>query len=154
MGIGKLNDFNSVKNEYETPDSIFLPLRDEFDLELDLAASDRVHKLNVFYNEKQNALLLDWKGNCWLNPPFGRNLGKWIVKLCDEAIKWGGNKVCLIPVRSNTKWWSKVINKAEIRFIIGEVKFVGQENGLWLPMCILIFGDKAKVGQFSTIYFI
>ena len=44
-----------------------------------------------------------------------------------------------------------IIQKAEVRFIIGEVNFNDEPRGLWLPMCILIFGDKAKVGNFSTI---
>ena len=38
----------------------------------------------------------------------------------------------------------------EIRFIIGEVNFNDLERGLWLPMCLMIFGTVKK-GQFSYI---
>ena len=38
----------------------------------------------------------------------------------------------------------------EIRFIIGEVNFNDLERGLWLPMCLMIFGT-GKRGQFSYI---
>ncbi len=86
-----------------------------------------------------------------MNPPFDKNIGKWVKKAHQEAIKHGGNKVCLIPVRSNTVWWSEVIKDAEIRFINGEVNFNDEPRGLWLPICIMIFGDKAKKGTFNII---
>ena len=31
------------------------------------------------------------------------------------------------------------------------VNFNDEERGLWLPMCIIIFGEKAKVGTFSVL---
>ena len=86
-----------------------------------------------------------------MNPPFDRNLRKWVNKACDEAEKNGGTKVCLIPVRANTKWWASVSVKSEIRFINGEVNFNNEPRGLWMPMCIIIFGEMAKVGTFSII---
>ena len=86
-----------------------------------------------------------------MNPPFSRDLNKWVKKAYNDAQKFGGTKVCLIPVRSNTKWWAEVSIKSEIRFINGEVNFNEEERGLWLPMCIIIFGDKAKIGTFSII---
>ena len=46
-----------------------------------------------------------------------------------DAERFGGTKVCLIPVRSNTKWWAEVCVKAEIRFINGEVNFNDEERG-------------------------
>ena len=33
----------------------------------------------------------------------------------------------------------------------GEVNFNDEERGLWLPMCIIIFGENAKVGTFSVL---
>jgi len=86
-----------------------------------------------------------------MNPPFSRQLNKWVKKAWQDSKKFNGTKVCLLPVRSNTVWWNDVVQDAEVRFIIGEVNFNDEERGLWLPMCILIFGDKAKVGSFSTI---
>ena len=40
---------------------------------------------------------------------------------------------------------------SEKRFINGEVNFNDEERGLWLPMCIVIFGEQAKVGTFSVL---
>jgi site-specific DNA-methyltransferase (adenine-specific) len=155
MGIGKIGDransFKSNSIEYSTPISIVEPLIKEFSIEIDVCASSLNHKLPDYWTKEDNALTKDWLGNCWMNPPFDRNLSKWVKKAHDEAYKNGGTKVCLIPVRSNTKWWAEYILKSEIRFINGEVNFNEEPRGLWMGMCIVIFGDKAKIGTFSII---
>lgn len=153
MGIGKINNFNSEKTEYSTPISLFEPLKREFNLKIDVCANKNNAKLPTYWTVEDDALTKDWIGNCWMNPPFSKQLNKWVKKMWNDTKKFGGTKVCLIPVRSNTKWWNEIINDAEIRFIIGEVNFNDEERGLWLPMCILIFGEQANVGNFSTIIY-
>ena len=149
MGTEKIGNSNSI--EYSTPIKIVKPLIDEFGLTRDVCASSENHKLPDYWTKQDNALSKNWKGNCWINPPFSRDLNKWVRKACNETTLFGGTKVCLIPVRSNTKWWAEVSIKSEIRFINGEVNFNNEERGLWLPMCIIIFGEQAKVGTFSII---
>lgn len=149
MGIGQIGTSKSI--EYSTPNAIIEPLIKEFSIERDVCASITNHKLPLYWTKDDDALIQEWKGNCWMNPPFDRNLSKWVRKAHSEAKKHGGNKVCLIPVRSNTKWWAEVSPDAEIRFINGEVNFNDEPRGLWMPMCIIIFGDDAKKGTFSII---
>ena len=151
MGVGKQNEFKSDSIEYSTPGRLVVPLIKEFAITKDVCASALNHKLPDYWTIDDDALTKDWKGNCWMNPPFSRNLNKWVKKACNEALQHGGTKVCLIPVRSNTKWWAEVSVHAEVRFINGEVNFNNEARGLWLPMCIMIFGEKAKVGKFSII---
>ena len=151
MGIGKNNDFNSKAVDYSTPLSLFNPLAEEFNLKIDVCVTSENAKLDTYWTIDDDALKQDWVGNCWMNPPFSRHLNKWVKKAWQDSKKFGGTKVCLVPVRSNTKWWGEIIKDAEIRFIIGEVNFNEAERGLWLPMCILIFGEQAKVGNFSII---
>jgi phage N-6-adenine-methyltransferase len=155
MGIDKIgnkkNSFASKDIEYSTPISIVQPLIAEFGITRDVCASQKNHKLPDYWTKDDDAFTMDWVGNIWMNPPFDRNLAKWVKKASDEADKHGGNKVCLIPVRSNTKWWAQYIPKAEIRFINGEVNFNDEPRGLWMGMCIIIFGEQAKVGTFSII---
>lgn len=149
MGQGTIGQSNSI--EYSTPLAIVEPLIKEFGITKDVCASQTNHKLPDYWTKEDNALTKDWDGNCWMNPPFSRDLSKWVRKAHIEAKVNGGTKVCLIPVRSNTKWWADVCKDAEIRFINGEVNFNNEERGLWLPMCIVIFGEKANVGRFSVI---
>lgn len=140
MGIGK-NEFKSNNTVYETPQILFDLLNNEFNFTLDICASDDNHKCDNYFTVNDNALNKSWIGNCWLNPPFGKFLGKYMTKLYEEQTINGGIKVGLTPVRSNTIWWAKIINNAEIRFINGEVNFNNEKRGLWLPICILIFGS-------------
>jgi len=151
MALGKEYKFKSNSVEYSTPLKIVEPLIREFYLTVDVCASASNYKTEKYWTKEDNSLQKDWYGNCWMNPPFDRNLNKWVRKAYNESEKFGGTKVCLIPVRSNTKWWAEVCLKSEIRFINGEVNFNDEKRGLWLPMCIIIFGEKAKIGTFSVI---
>lgn len=143
MGVGN-NNFKSDSIEYETPQILFDKLDKEFNFNLDVCASDQNYKCKKYYTKEDDCFTKEWMGNCWMNPPFSRNLSKFVLKMHDEYNKNGGIKVCLIPVRSNTVWWSKIIHDAECRFINGEVNFNNEKNGLWLPMCILVFGNGKK----------
>lgn len=155
MGIDKIgnknNSFESKSIEYSTPLSIVQPLIDEFGITKDVCASKANHKLPDYWTKEDDSLTKDWIGNCWMNPPFDRNLQKWVRKAHKEAKLNGGTKVCLIPVRSNTKWWAETMPDAEIRFINGEVNFNDEPRGLWMGMCIVVFGEQAKKGTHSII---
>ena len=147
MGTEVIGESKSI--EYSTPLKIVEPLIKEFNITRDVCASFENHKLPDYWTKEDDALAKNWEGNCWMNPPFGRHIGKWVRKAYSEASN--GTKVCLIPVRSNTKWWAEVSPSSEIRFINGEVNFNNEPRGLWLPMCIIIFGEQAKIGTFSII---
>lgn len=149
MGIGQ-NSFISNEIEYSTPQILYDFINKQFDFTLDVCATKKNTKCAKFYTKEEDALVQDWLGNCWMNPPFNRNLSKFVKKAYFEYKKYGGIKACLIPVRSNTKWWAEVCSEAEIWFINGEVNFNEEPRGLWLPMCVLIFGTNKK-RQFSVI---
>lgn len=151
MGIGKINNFKSETIEYSTPISIVAPLIKEFNLKKDVCASKENHKLSDYWTKGDNSLNKEWIMNCWMNPPFNRSLQKWVRKAHTESLKHNNTIVCLIPVRSNTKWWYETMKDSEIRFINGEVNFNNLERGLWLPMCIVIFGKQARKGKFGFI---
>jgi len=140
MGIDK-NAFKSKSEEYETPNEIFEPLQKEFNIELDVCATQNNAKCDLFFTKEQDALKKDWNKNFWMNPPFGIYLRHWVAKAFEEAQKHKVNGVLILPVRSNTLWWHKYIidTKAEVRFLKGETKFVGHKRGLWLPFAIVIF---------------
>ncbi len=141
MGIDT-NSFTSKSVEYSTPIEIVEPLIKEFNIILDVCASGDNNKCSKYYTKYQDSLNRDWHkvGNCWMNPPWSRELKKWVEKAYEESKK-GITVVCLLPVRSNTIWWHKLIidTKAEVRFLKGEIKFNGMDRGLWLPCAIVIF---------------
>lgn len=129
--------FNSVKQDWETPDEIYLPLAQEFNFSLDVCASTENAKCERFFTESDNALLKDWDGVCWMNPPFN-NKKQWVKKAYESAMG-GATVVCLLPSRTNTNWWHDYCMKGEVRFIRGRPKFKGAKHGLPQPLSIVIF---------------
>jgi len=136
--------FNRPQTVYETPDEIFDPLRDEFGIDLDVCAILENAKCERFFSPEDDGLTREWEGVCWMNPPFGREMKKWVKKAFQEW-KRGCTVIALLPARTNTAWWHDWVMKGEVRFIRGEVTFKGQKNGLWMPMAIVVFkGHNAK----------
>jgi phage N-6-adenine-methyltransferase len=156
------NRFCSNKQEYETPVELFSSLNKEFNFDIDLAANDENHKCEKWFGYKNNifvdALEQDWRGVCWLNPPYGSKkykIGAWIKKAYYASIVNDTTIVMLIPARTNTKWWHKFcMNASEIRFILGRPKFKGCKYGLPQPLAIVIFkrrflGDEKKISSLA-----
>ena len=87
-----MNDvhFKSGNKEWETPPAIFNPLRKEFNIVLDTCATKDNTKCKAWLDRKINALSIDWKvyidqisvGKAagWMNPPYGREIGRWMKK--------------------------------------------------------------------------
>lgn len=149
MGIGR-NNFKSASEEYATPQCLFKALDDEFKFTIDVCATKENAKCALFFDKKTDGLKRDWTGKCWMNPPFNRNLKKWVLKAHAESKKHGSLVCCLVPLRGNTLWFRDVCMDAEIRFIIGEVNFNELDRGLWLPMCLMVFGSDSP-GTFNYL---
>ena len=66
--------FDSTRQDWETPDSIFKPLDDEFHFTLDVCATKQNRKCRKFFCQKDDGLAQDWTGEiCWMNPPFAKH---------------------------------------------------------------------------------
>lgn len=129
--------FSSDSTEWATPQWLFDELDREFHFTLDVCATADNAKCKRFFTKKQDALLQDWSGEtCWMNPPYGRTMGQWMEKaaLSNTIV------VCLLPVRTDTKWFHRwVYGKAETRFIEGRLIFEGAQNSAPFPSMIVIF---------------
>ena len=76
------------------------------------------------------------------NPPYGREIGKWVEKAYAENMIGGAYVVMLIPARTDTKWFHDYIyNKpnVEIRFLKGRLKFGDSKNSAPFPSMLVIF---------------
>jgi len=137
--------FSSNDMTWETPQWLFDKLDKEFHFTLDVCASANNTKCNKYWNVEQDALKHNWAANkevYWMNPPYGREVGVWIEKAYNESLK-GATVVCLIPSRTDTKYWHDYCMKAsEIRFIKGRLKFGDSKNSAPFPSAIVIFNGK------------
>lgn len=132
--------FSSATAEWETPQEIFNRLNAEFNFTLDVCARPENAKCARFFTPEQDGLAQDWSGEiCFMNPPYGREISRWVEKAFLEAQK-GAVVVCLLPARTDTAWWHTwVMKAAEIRFIRGRLRFGGAVNGAPFPSTVVVF---------------
>jgi site-specific DNA-methyltransferase (adenine-specific) len=140
----------SAKDDWETPKYLFDQLDDEFHFVRDPCANDSNAKCMSYFTREEDGLVQDWSpGPVFCNPPYGREVGKWMQKAYEESLR-GVLVVCLVPSRTDTIWWhSWVEGKAEVRFIKGRVKFQGAPSGAPFPSAIVIFrpGTACGIGE-------
>ena len=137
---------SSKSYEWATPPELFKKLDDEFHFTLDPCASKENAKCSKFYTKEDDGLTKDWGGErAFVNPPYGSFVGLWIKKAFEEAQKPNTLVVCLIPARTDTRWFQNYcMNSREIRLIKGRIKFLYQGkkiNSSTFPSAIVIFGD-------------
>ena len=151
------NRFASKKQEWATPQDMFDSLNKVYSFDFDLAADKDNRKCEEYFSAEDNALSKEWKGNCWLNPPYGSTgetrLAKWIEKAYNEASTGNCRVTMLIPARTNTQWWHEYCMKAEeILFLCGRPKFGGATHGLPQPLAVITFAKTEYPTRFGTFY--
>ena len=106
-------------------------------------------KCKKYYTPEINGLEQDWLGNCWMNPPYGREQILWIEKAYLESKKFNSNILCLIPARPDTKVWHDIIfkNASAICFIKGRLKFGNSNNAAPFPSALVLFGQPLNLKQ-------
>lgn len=133
--------FSSKTDLWETPQDFFDKLNDEFHFDLDVCALPENAKCDRYYTPDQDGLKQEWSGVCWRNPPYGRGIWRWIKKASESK----GTVVCLVPARTDTKWFHEyILGKAEIRFIKGRLTFQGGQNHAPFPSMIAVFRPDTK----------
>ncbi len=138
--------FTSQTDLWATPQDFFDKLNKEFKFELDVCAIEENAKCEKYFTPEIDGLKQEWNGNVWMNPPYGRSIGTWMKKAYESSLD-GAMVVCLIPARTDTKWWHEYCMKGEIRFIKGRLKFGGSKNSAPFPSAVVIFSDKTKINS-------
>lgn len=136
--------FSSKTDQWATPQWLYDELNKKFNFNLDPCADETNYKCEKYFNKEQNGLLQDWGGQrVFCNPPYGREIGKWVQKAHDESKKPETLVVMLIPARTDTKWFHEYIyQKAVIRFLRGRLKFGDSKNSAPFPSMVVIFGGN------------
>ena len=131
--------FSSARPSWETPRDLFTLLDREFAFTLDVCAEASNAKCARYFTRAQDALRKRWRGRCWMNPPYGRQIAQWVAKAY-QAAQQGALVVSLLPARTDTAWWQDLVMGArEIRLIRGRLKFVGAKSSAPFPSAIVVF---------------
>lgn len=146
--------YSSKTNEWGTPQDLFDKLNAEFTFTLDPCASKDNHKCDRYFTKDQDGLIRKWQGETvFMNPPYGRQIGLWMSKAYDEALIAGVTVVCLIPARTDTKYWHNYVMKAhEIRFIKGRLCFNDGEGRAPFPSAIIVFKGRPNGSTIVSSY--
>ena len=88
---------SSKKMDWCTPQDFFDRLNEEFGFVLDAAATDKTAKCPLYYTPETDGLSQSWDrgGAVFCNPPYGREIGKWVKKAYEEARGGGTPLYCL-----------------------------------------------------------
>jgi len=136
--------FSSKSSEWETPQWLFDRLDSLFHFELDVCASDSTAKCQQYFSVKEDGLKQEWRGSCWMNPPYGREIGRWVEKAYLSSLDEGATVVCLLPARTDTLWWHKYCSKGEVYFLKGRLKFSNSKTSAPFPSAIVVFRKSVK----------
>lgn len=134
--------FSSKTDLWATPQDFFDELNKEFGFELDVCALPENAKCEKYFTPEDDGLKQEWTGVCWMNPPYGREIGKWMKKAYESSLRNDTTVVCLVPARTDTRWFHDFAMKGEIRFIKGRLKFGGSKNSAPFPSAVIIFRHK------------
>ena len=134
--------FSSKTDLWETPQDLFDKYDAIYHFETDVCALLENAKCERFFTPEMDELKQEWTGVCWCNPPYGRQVGKWVEK----AVNSFATVVMLLPARTDTKWchdWCLPYGKIE--FLRGRLKFGGCDNSAPFPSMIVVFEADKEV---------
>jgi site-specific DNA-methyltransferase (adenine-specific) len=132
--------FSSASAEWETPADLFNELDRIFGgFTLDPCATPQNAKCTRFFTRADDGLAQAWTGKVFMNPPYGREIGKWVGKAWTESLS-GALVVCLLPARVDTRWWHEYAKKGHVYFLRGRLKFGSSVNSAPFPSVLVTFG--------------
>lgn len=89
-----------ANDELYTPKAIFDKLGLHFDLDVASGLNENIAvPTNNRFTIEDDALVQDWYGRVWMNPPFSKP-SPWAHKWLEH-----GNGVALLPLSGNSRWW-------------------------------------------------
>jgi len=124
-------------SDWETPHGLFADLDAEFHFTLDVCAAQETAKCARYYTRADDGLTQPWTGICWMNPPYGKGVDRWIRKAYESSLQ-GATVVCLVKSTTDTAWWHTYTPHAEVRFT-RRLTFQGARHRAPFATCLVIF---------------
>jgi len=120
-----MSDFQN----WATPQSLVQWIETYFSIpggfDLDVCATSSTAKCEKYFTAEDNALTKNWKGDCWMNPPYN-DQETWLNYAWRMSHGMQASSVyCLIPARTDTKLFHDFIMKRAhaVYFIKGRINF-------------------------------
>lgn len=132
--------------EWRTPPEVFAQYARIFPFTLDVAALPDNALCPTFYTPEQDGLQQPWEGVCWCNPPYDRTIAQWIQKAWESA-QAGATVVCLLPVRTSTRWWHTYIHEqpgVTTTLLEKRLKYSGHRTNARFDSAIVVFRPPSE----------
>ncbi len=91
----------------------------------------------------------NWESLVFVNPPYGRRIGRWTTKMVSEA-RAGVEIVALLPARTDTLWFQRDLEGAGLCFVDGRIKFLGADSAAPFPSVLAYWGPYP--GDFEAVF--
>ena len=130
--------FSSRTEEWETPLNFFEEINASFQFTLDACASPANAKCDRYFTKEQDALVQHWSGRVWMNPPYGRQIESFMRKAYAESQK-GATVVCLVPSRTDTRWWQRYAKRGVVFHLRGRLRFGNAKSSAPFPSSVVVF---------------
>jgi len=141
--------FSSATDQWATPQEVFDWLDGHLGpFDLDAAADATNSKCATHIDADTDALTVPWDGDrVWLNPPYGRGLGRWATKALAEI---GTGRIdrltLLVPARTDTAWFIDLAQRANrIVFVRRRLRFGDGTKDAPFPTAIIVIDREAPV---------
>jgi site-specific DNA-methyltransferase (adenine-specific) len=142
--------FSCETDEWATPQALFDELSWVFGgFTLDPCATHENAKCKRYFTKEDGGLSQEWTGKVFMNPPYGRGIGGWVKKAFESSLK-GVLVVCLLPARTDARWWQDYCRFGHVYFLRGRLKFGSATNSAPFPSAIVTFGKFFSLWDRST----
>jgi hypothetical protein len=160
---------SSAKSDWRTPDNVLDLVRQVGSIALDPATSmDNPTGARVFCVHPRDwipgvpAAVPDGLNQVWpelasgglpyVNPPYGRDIGRWLAR-CWYVGQLGGEVIALLPARTDTAWWNRFVAppaSQAVCFWAGRLTFVGAPSPAPFPSAVAYYGRRAN--RFADVF--
>jgi phage N-6-adenine-methyltransferase len=142
---------SSRSDEWPTDPTFFAKLAREFGpFDLDPCATVESAKCLRYFTRAENGLDQEWRGRVFMNPPYGRTIGSWMRKAWEASQTTAELVVCLVPARTDTRWWHDWATRGEVRFLRGRLRFGNCRHPAPFPSAVVVFRNAALVTKPGT----
>jgi phage N-6-adenine-methyltransferase len=141
--------FSSKSDNWSTPQYVYDQLSNDYGpFILDVCADEQNAKCENYIDEEMDGLKTEWYGKCFMNPPYS-SVSDWMEKAYKESLR-GVMTVCLVPARTDTKWFHKYVMEADVvEFIQGRIKFGDSTNSAPFPSMVVVFRSPLEKQDFK-----
>lgn len=143
---------NSGENEWYTPDIYISAARAVLGtIDIDPASSELANKTvkaTRYYTKDIDGVSQEWRGKCWMNPPYSTDEIRRFIEKYAESVKSGSvtEGIVLVNNATETNWFSTLISvSAAVVFPCSRIKFIdknGVPNGAPLQGQAFLYAGK------------